>query len=190
MIKTTMEASGSTLPTSWSLYLERMMILDQAMRDNKPSTADSTTTKDPNAMDVDAMTQQRQKQPPREKEPLNAEQLEAFKKGKCIKCCKEPAPTYGKRCTDPNPKYKGYYLMPKREKRETRAITTDSDTAATDRSVKPEGEDILNIMGRLSDADKARIREELLRVIGPKEPNIADEAVTSRDHMKDFMEGL
>jgi hypothetical protein len=90
-----------------------MLAIDNAVRGTKQSTTTSTPAKDPNSMDLDAMPQKRA---PKEKEPLSAEQLKWFNERKCIKCGQEPAPGWGKRCQHPNPKYKGYYDIPKRDK--------------------------------------------------------------------------
>lgn len=95
--------SPYTIPTKWEHYLNWVLSIETEYRGEKFTrhATSSRTTRDPNAMDIDAV---------RKPEKLSKEQEEWLSKRLCFRCGKHPAKP-GVKCR--NPVYKGYYEFPK-----------------------------------------------------------------------------
>ncbi|KAM5530890.1 hypothetical protein V8D89_015422 [Ganoderma adspersum] len=106
-IRTTMithkSMSPFTVPNRWENFLDWALSIEMDYQGEKyPHHATSSrTTRDPNAMDIDAVWKPQK---------LSKEQEEWMSKKLCFRCGKHPAKSGVKCC---NPVYKGYYEFPK-----------------------------------------------------------------------------
>lgn len=112
-------ADQNRVPTTWREYLQFALEIFKETR-NKPST--STTV---HAVSTTAPTDRK----PLEKKDLTAEQVEWVKRGDCACCGKHPY-KFRQRCPEKNPKYRGPFNMPQRERKKT-VKTMDEDDNST-----------------------------------------------------------
>ena len=99
------QISPATVPTRWENYLDWVLGIEMQFRDNLNNTqthahTTTTTRKDPNAMDIDAM---------RKPEKMSKEQLDWLSNKLCFRCGRHPFKA-GTKCR--NPKYTGFYELP------------------------------------------------------------------------------
>ncbi|KAI1783209.1 hypothetical protein LXA43DRAFT_1187130 [Ganoderma leucocontextum] len=94
--------SPFTIPTKWENFLDWVLEIEMNYRGNKYHKAASSSrpTRDPDAMDIDAM---------RKPEKLSKEQEDWLARKMCFRCGKHPYKS-GTKCR--NPVYKGYYELP------------------------------------------------------------------------------
>ena len=118
------EITPATVPTKWENFLDWVLGVEMRHRNNlntRSRQTGSTTTrsKDPNAMDIDAV---------RKPEKMAKEQESWLADGKCFRCGKHPYKK-GDRCR--NPKYTGFYELPDRKTpTKTQARNLDTDPTA------------------------------------------------------------
>jgi hypothetical protein len=118
----------AALPTTWFEYMAYALRVDMELRESshKSRATTTTATKPDDAMDVDALRET--KKP----EPMNNEQKEWLDQRKCFRCGKHDYKA-GQRCR--NPKYKGYYIIPKRETARTVEEGSSTPTPAPATSI-------------------------------------------------------
>ena len=152
-IRTTMithrSMSPFTVPTRWESFLDWVLSIEIDYRGEKyPCHATlSRTTRDPNAMDIDAM---------RKPEKLSKEQEDWMAKKLCFHCGKHPA-KQGVKCR--NPVYKGYYEFPK-----NKTSTAGTRVRAMDEGHKDQDQDrmefVINALKEFDQKGKERAQDQ------------------------------
>ena len=106
--------SLATVLTKWENFLNWTLTIEANYQQNKftRTTTMLRTTRDPDAMDIDAM---------HKPENLSKEQEDWLTKKLCFQCSKHPFKA-GIRCC--NPVYKGYYELPETGKDKKSPLTT------------------------------------------------------------------
>ena len=141
--------SPFTVPTRWESFLDWVLSIEMDYQGEKhPRHATlSRTTRDPNAMDIDAM---------RKPEKLSKEQEDWMAKKLCFRCGKHPA-KQGVKCR--NPVYKGYYEFPK-----DKTSTAGTRVRAMDEGHKDQDQDrmefVINALKEFDQKGKERAQDQ------------------------------
>ncbi|KZT13233.1 uncharacterized protein LAESUDRAFT_754223 [Laetiporus sulphureus 93-53] len=167
----TRDSLGITDLTTWLEYLDLCLQLESKFRADKAGQHGTTTTssslqapraqKDPNAMDVDHVSQ------------LTKEQEGWLEKKLCVHCEKHPF-IFKQHCPDPN--YKGKFEMPKWGQA-TRAISTPVASSSFDDS-KAREEAVCAFLTNYNTKDK---EAEL-------EPTVKTARITKMESDEDFLQ--
>jgi hypothetical protein len=172
---TTELINPASIPTTWATYLE--YVLNIAMKLHKsnnhktgPSSlaATHTTSKAPDAMDVDAIDKSNPAK-------LKPEQEKWLKDGKCLRCGKHPAKR-GVKCR--NPKYLGWFELPEQPKKEKVQVISGQSADSSDSQ----------------DADRQSFILAAMKAYDAQKASIASAETTARVEEvaaeKDFLQGV
>lgn len=123
------QITPQAIPKTWPTYLDWILDIEMKTREhgqqgsgNTSSGTRASSSKDPDAMDIDQI---------RKPEKLAKEQEEWLSKGLCFRCGKHKSLKKGEKCR--TPKYKGFYELPARSSSTTQTRVVEEESSTEDK---------------------------------------------------------